>query len=92
MGYTYSLCAKFGMNELWAYCKEYLAFTLILLGCVALAIAAVVGLIWQKTRLNKQKQKDAEAAIFLQTMEAEQRAREAAEAKLREQVEAERRG
>lgn len=91
MGYTYSLCAKFGMNELWAYCKEHLAFTLILLGCVALAIAAVVGLIWQKTRLNKQKQKDAEAAIFLQTMEAEQRAREAAEAKLREQEEAERR-
>ncbi|MBQ8429709.1 MAG: DUF1508 domain-containing protein [Clostridia bacterium] len=79
----YSLCTKFGFSELWAYAKEHLAFTIILLGCAALALAAGVGLIWQKRNLKKKKRKAEEAAIFLQTMEKEQRAREQAEAEQR---------
>lgn len=85
----YPLCAKFGFDMIWEYCVEHLAFTLILLGCVALALAAIVLLILQKRKLTKKRQQAEEAAIFLQTMEKEQRAREEAEAKRREQDEAE---
>ena len=85
----YPLCAKFGFDMIWEYCVEHLAFTLILLGCVALALAAIVLLVLQKRKLTKKRQQAEEAAIFLQTMEKEQRAREEAEAKRREQDEAE---
>ena len=84
------LNAKFGFGEIWKYSVEHIAFTLILLACVALAFAAVILLFFQKRKLEKQRKQAEEAAIFLQTMEAEQRAREEAEAKQRAKEEAER--
>ena len=88
---TSYLCAKFGWGAIWDYSIKHFAFTVLLLGCVALALAACVGLIWQGRKLKKQRRQAEEAAIFLQMMEKEQRARDEAKAKRREEEEAKQR-
>ncbi len=91
MTYTVTLHAAVSFSAIWKYSKEHFPLTLCLFAGILLALLAIVLLFFQKGKLKREQKKAENAAIFLQTLEKEQQARDKAEAEAKAKEEEEER-